>query len=99
MKIIATISDSQFMCQIDRDELALLLGHRSAYEIRGRTITIGEELPLTKMARTSEFVRTMDKEKLLKIKAQLQEAIANVDDAANVVEALSTFEILKEEHK
>lgn len=98
MKIIATIGEKELMCQINISELALLMGYRSVYDIPARTITIGLDLPLTKIAQTSEYVRTMDKESLSKIREHLQDALISVQEASDVVEGLSVFEILKEDH-
>lgn len=100
MKVIAKISEDAVLCEVSRNEIALLAGYYSPYD-QGITIKhwmeIGTELQLKKMAGTSRFIRTASKEKLVSLQKELQVLLNSVDGAINTVDSLNLFANLSEE--
>lgn len=99
MKIIGkTISG--FILDADNDEIALLMGFRNTYDegMKSIKLNIGAEMDLRKMAATSEFLRTVDKDKLNRLKEQLSDAIndiENAQEAIQAIQAITLFETIK----
>jgi len=95
MKIIAK-TNGGYLLEADRAEVALMLGFRYAHDISDSALTIGTEMSLTKMAVTSEFVRTLDTSKIKDLKTKLGFILDELDAASETVQALTVFETLKE---
>ncbi len=96
MKIIAKTDDG-FMLEADRAELALMVGLDSPYseEFKKLKLNIGNELEIRKINETSEFVRSLDKNKLQSLRDDLSRIIDRLDDAGETVQALTLFDKLK----
>lgn len=99
MKVIASIDSQRLLCEISIEELALLNGFRNAWDEgfkRGDYIKVGSECNLAKMAATSNYVRTMNKDTLAGAKAKLEQGIKTIDIAMEEITKLTIFETLKE---
>ena len=75
-----------------------MMGFRYAHddEFKNTKVTIGTEMHLTKMAATSEFLRSIDKTQLKEFKNRVSYVIDDIDKAIDVVGELTIFEKLKE---
>jgi len=97
VKIIAN-TNSGFMLECTRDELALLAGLSGAYsdDFRKMNKEIGSEFDISEITNVSRFVRNLNQNHLKGIKNSLRCAIKKIDDAEETVKSLSLFETLKE---
>lgn len=100
MKIIAN-TNGGFMLEADRAEVALILGIDSPYsdEFKRMNLSIGTELEISKINETSEFVRSLDKNKLQLLRGELSRIISKLDDASEIVQALTLFDKLRKEEE
>lgn len=100
MKIIAKIDSNKVLCEVSDEELALLNGFRSKYDegCRIQDLTqVGAECNLVKMAATSRYVRSMNKNTLKDAKGKLEDSIKIIEAAMDEVNKLSLFEVIKGE--
>jgi hypothetical protein len=100
MKVIAKVSNTAFICEVSDEEIALLNGFRSKYDegCRIQDLTnVGAECNLTKMAATSRYIRSMNKDTLKNAKEKLESSIKIVDSAMDEINKLSLFELIKGE--
>jgi hypothetical protein len=97
MNIVASTKNG-FLLDATANEIALILGFRSSYDDKFAlsSLCIGAEIEVKKFYDTAEFVRHMDKGKLVSIKDSLTRAIAEVDAASESVNSMNIFEIIKE---
>ena len=95
MKIIAK-TNSGYLLEADRGEVALMMGYRYAHEISDSSLAIGIEMALNKIAVTSEFVRTLDESRIKDLKIKLGFILAELDAASEVAQGMTMFERLKE---
>lgn len=101
MKIIATIHDDKFLCEITSDEIAQLYGLRdsSVVEYRKLNIQIGNEINLQKAIDILNDVRHLDQGKLAIIARHLQYALDQVETAKTTAEGLNLFDKLSKDIK
>ncbi|HET8688504.1 MAG TPA: hypothetical protein VFM18_17975 [Methanosarcina sp.] len=95
MKIIAK-TGSGYLLEADKGEVALLLGFRSTQSVSEDALTIGTEMALNKMARTSEFLRTLDEKRIQELKKNFSSIIDMLNESSQTVHALTVFEELKD---
>jgi len=97
MKIIGKTEDG-WLLEASKDDVALMMGFRYAHDdgFKNTKVTIGTEMHLTKMAATSEFLRTIDKDRLKDFKNRISYVIDDIDHAIDTVTELTIFEKLKE---
>lgn len=102
MKVIAKVDNNRVICEVSRDEIALLNGFRTAYE-KGceidRLMAVNSECDLKKMVTTSQFVRNLRKDVLLKAKVQLENTIGQIEETIDEVSKLELFDIIKDEEQ
>lgn len=100
MKIVATIYDDKFLCEVSADELAQLHGLRNAedFDYRKINVNIGTEIDLQKAIDVLDNVRTLDQSKLGHIIRQLKIVLHQVDDAKTTAEALNLFHNLSKDN-
>ena len=100
MKIIAETSNGVLL-EANKDEVALILGFRNRYTggFKDNMLTIGKEIPITKINQVSSFVRTLDKDRLQSIRESLVLAIDGIDNAADTVSEVTLFATLSEDEK
>ncbi len=96
MKIIAK-TDKGYLIEADRAELTLLHGYRSSSEMSSSQFDIGAELNIAKMARTSEFIRTMDDKKLQALQTELEKTLQALIEAREDIHALTVFDKLAQQ--
>jgi hypothetical protein len=99
MKVVAKISDNLVLCEVSREEIAFLNGFRSVYEKDchiNKLMDVGAECNLQKMVHTSQFVRGLRTDLLKRTKGDLEQSIAQIDSAIEVVSGLEIFNILSE---
>jgi hypothetical protein len=102
MKVIAKVSNTAFICEVSDEEIALLNGFRSKYDggCRIQELTqVGAECNLTKMAVTSRYIRSMNKDTLKNAKEKLEEGTKTIDAAMTEITKLELFGILSEEQQ
>ena len=100
MKVIAQIDNGRVLCEVDAQELAMLNGFRSQYDSgykNGDAMKVGAECNLKKMVTTSQYVRGLRTKTLKETKEKLEKAVAEIDNAMEVVSGLEVFNILSEE--
>lgn len=99
MKVIANIDHTRFLCEVSIDEIALLNGFRNKFQ-DGCNITkltqVNTECNLAKIVATSQFVRELQPSVLKSAKAKLEEAIRNVDQAAEEVTKLELLSLIED---
>ena len=100
MKIIAETSTGVLL-EANKDEVALILGFRNRYTdgFKDNMLTIGKEIPITKINQVSSFVRTLDKDRLQSIRESLMSAIDGIDNAAETISEVTLFAKLADENK
>jgi len=102
MKVIAKIDNSRVICEVSREEIALLYGFKTVYE-KGcdieKLMAVGNECDLKKMVATSQFVRNLRKDVLEKAKFQLENTICQIEDTMDEVSKLELFSVLKDEEQ
>ena len=100
MKIVAQTING-FMLEADMNEIILLLGFKSQYDdgMKKIRVSIGLEMELTKIARSCEFLRTLDDEKLRHIKLQLSSIQTALEQTSDTINAITVFETLKDTEK
>jgi hypothetical protein len=96
MKVIAKTSNG-YLFEGDRMDIALMMGYKDSYSMKGE-IEIGLEMDMKKIARTSEFIRNIDQNKLSKAVELLESAISQVNETQEVAKSLLTFLLLSEDH-
>lgn len=100
MKVIAKIDGDRVLCEVNVDEVALLNGFKTRYSDgfgSGNYLSVGSEFNLEKLVATSQFVRSMRPQILKQAKNELEGAIRQIDEAADIVSKLEIFNTLKEE--
>lgn len=100
MKVIAKVSGSVVICEVSDEELALLNGFRSKYDEGCRIqelMTVGAECNLAKMANTSRYIRTMNKDTLKNAREKLLDSVKIIDATMDEITKLTIFETLKGE--
>lgn len=98
MKIVATTKRG-VMVEASKNEMALIMGFRSEYAdgFKSDSLNIGREVEIDKIDKISKFVRTLDTDKLTKIKDNLQEVVNEIDKAVDTTQQLTLFAKLEEE--
>jgi hypothetical protein len=102
MKVIAKVSNTAFICEVSDEEIALLNGFRSKYDdgcVMQNLTVVGAECNLSKMAATSRYIRSMNKDTLKNAKDRLEDGIKTIDAAMTEISKLDLFGILSEEQK
>ena len=97
MKVVADMGESKLM-EVSKDELAVLLGYRSQWDdkfLTSQKFPIGRIVDVSKFARVSESVRTMNSSILKDALKTLDMAQDRVKEAIGAVEEINCFETLK----
>ncbi len=98
MKIIGKTRGG-FLIEASDNEIKLVQGYKTNASSGYHTPDIGMVFNVQKIDKISRFVRNLDDDKLQFIKGQLLIAIKNLDEAAEVANALTLFETLAEDDK
>lgn len=98
MKLIAK-TDNGFLADLTANEVAMILGFRSAYDdnYKKAQIKIGADIPVNRIKSTAEFVRTMEESRLKNLRQSLENAITDINNASDTVNKLKLFDALKKE--
>jgi hypothetical protein len=102
MKVIAQIDRNTVMCQVSRDEIALLNGFKTPWDkgcLIDDLMRVGSECDLKKMVTTSQFVRNLRKDVLEKARVQLENTICQIEETMDEVAKLELFDVLKDEEQ
>ena len=100
MKVIAQIDSNRVLCEVDTQELAYLHGFRSPYDSEyknANAMKVGAECNIKKMVTTSQFVRGLRPKTLKDTKEKLEKALAEIENAMEIVSGLEVFNILADE--
>lgn len=100
MKVIAKVSGNVVICEVSDEELALLNGFRSKYDEGCRIqelMNVGAECNLAKMANTSRYIRSMNKDTLKNAREKLEDSMKIIDSAMDEITKLTIFETIKGE--
>ena len=100
MKVIAQVDSNRVLCEVNVEELAFLHGFRSQYDQgfkNAHAMTVGAECNLKKMVTTSQYVRGLRPKTLKDTKEKLEKALAEIDNAMEIVSGLEVFNILQDE--
>jgi hypothetical protein len=95
MKIIAN-TNGGYLIEADKRELALLMGFGNEYAEGFKTPTLGDVIDIKKIDGSANFLRTLDKEKIAKIRAQMERVLTEFDATAMAISEITIFEELKE---
>lgn len=94
MKIIAK-TDSGYLVDATKNELALIMGIRSASDVKEASLRNGAEIEIREVDKVARFVRNLDSSKMLMIKKQLEIAIDDIDEAMDTVQQMTLFDTLE----
>lgn len=98
MKIIASVDEDRALVEITMDEVALILGFRGRFDdgFSSRTIRVGTEIPVDKIAATGRYMRTMDSGALADLQKQVESVLARVEAVRSTVEKINLFEDIRD---
>jgi|FreactcultuFSWF8_1027224.scaffolds.fasta_scaffold02124_4 hypothetical protein len=97
MKIIAKVDETKFFCEIDKDELANVLGYRGTWDMNNEeNLSVGSEVNLARVIKAAHWLRTIDENHLIKLTSELNSMLAGVEKVKDTAHALNLFNMLAE---
>lgn len=99
MKIIGDMGSSKKLVEIDDNEIAIIMGCRSAYDkdFDKRNLQVGSILDVVRFYKTSEFIRSVNTSNLQSSAGNLSAAVKEIEKAISLIDEINVFQKLKEE--
>lgn len=97
MKVIANTEHGHLL-EVNNDELAQILGYSGHYDpdYKRTTNHIGLEYDISKVVKTAQYVRNLDKDVLTESHKRLMAMADRVNEVRELVYQLNVFEDLRE---
>lgn len=97
MKVLG-VGGNKFICEVDSNEVAALLGAADIWEIEG-SVDAGDEIPLERAIKAAKWVRSIDNEHIDRVIKELQLTLTGVERVKQTASALNLFNRLSETHE